>query len=86
MYWWLKEFCSFIIIVYFPLCSELYAADADDKHIVPVIFEHVDYQQSQKAMGVKYVVGGLQPISFIPTIDDYSASLDRLVYGLKTLG
>ena len=63
--------------------SELYVADADSKPIIPVIYEPVDYQQSQKAMGVKYVVGGLVAVSFITGQDDYSLSLNKLVAALK---
>ncbi len=63
--------------------SELYVADANSKPIIPVVYEPVDYQQSQKAMGVKYVVGGLVAVSFIAGQDDYSRSLNRLVAALK---
>lgn len=66
--------------------SELYVADADDKSIVPMIYEPVDYQQSQKAMGVKYVIGGAEAVSCVEGVDDYETSLDKLATIVKQLG
>ena len=66
--------------------SELYAAaDSDDKHIVPVIYESINYQLDN-AMGVKYIISGLEQMHFIPNMDDYSFSLDKLVCSLGQYG
>lgn len=66
--------------------SELYAADADQKHIFPVFIEDVDFQQSQKSMGVKYVIGGLEWLYFRPGFDNYDTSLTKLTKGMKAQG
>lgn len=64
-------------------CSELYPAEESDKTIIPVVYESIDYQLSDKAMGVKYILGGLEHMHFIPNLDDYEFSLDKLVDALK---
>ena len=66
--------------------SELYAADADQKHIFPVFIEDVDFQRSQKSMGVKYVIGGLEWLYFRSGFDNYDTSLTKLTKGLKAQG
>ncbi len=73
------------IITYYNYSSELYAADSDDKHIVPVIYESINYQLDN-AMGVKYIISGLEQMHFIPNMDDYSFSLDKLVCTLGQYG
>ena len=66
--------------------SELYSADSDQKSIFPVIFEDVDFEQSQKSMGVKYVIGGINWSFFRPEVDDYVSSLSKLMQGMSELG
>ena len=75
----------FVFICLLCCHSELYVADADGKRIVPLVFETVDYQQSQKAMGVKYVIGGLETYSFLSDVNDYSVSISRLASALKQI-
>lgn len=51
--------------------------------IIPVVYESINYQLSDKAMGVKYILGGLEHMHFVPNIDDYEFSLNKLMDTLK---
>ena len=66
--------------------SELYTADGDQKLIFPVIFEDVDFSATQKSMGVKYVISGINWTMFRVGVDDYNMSLSRLIQGMKEQG
>ena len=66
--------------------SELYTADGDRKLIFPVIYEDVDFGASDTGMGVKYVISGINWSMFRPRIDDYVASLYKLIEGLREKG
>jgi hypothetical protein len=66
--------------------SELYTAEGDQKGIFPVIFEDVNFEESEKSMGVKYVIGGINWLFFRPSIDDYVTSLASLINGLNKQG
>ena len=66
--------------------NELYVADSDRKSIFPIIFEDVNFEQSEKAMGVKYVINGINWSFFRPEVDDYASSLSKLVQGMKEDG
>ena len=66
--------------------GELYTADADQRLIFPVIFENVDFGSSEKARGVKYVIGGINWTMFRPGVDDYHTSLGKLIQGMNEQG
>ena len=66
--------------------SELYTADSDQKSIFPVIFEDVNFEQSEKSMGVKYVISGINWSFFRPEVDNYACSLSKLMQGMAELG
>ena len=67
--------------------SELYTADGDGKLIFPVIYEDdVDYGASDRGMGVKYVINGINWSMFRPQRDDYIAFLTKLIQGLREKG
>lgn len=68
------------------MCSELYTADGDQKAIFPVIYENVRFEDNEKSMGVKYVIGGINWLFFRPNVDDYPSSLLNLIGGLKKQG
>ena len=71
-------------ILYYP--SELYGANTAKKSIFPVVFEDIELEQSEKGLGVKYVIGGINWTYFRPGTDDYFASLLKLMQGLKEKG
>ena len=63
--------------------SELYTAVSDQKLTFPVIFEKVDgFGASDTGMGIS----GVNWSMFRPRIDDYGASLYKLIEGLKEKG
>ena len=66
--------------------SELYTAVSDRKLIFPVIFEDVDFGASDTGMGVKYVISGINWSMFRSRIDDYGASLYKLIDRLTEKG
>uniref|UniRef100_A0A1X7UYJ4 TIR domain-containing protein n=1 Tax=Amphimedon queenslandica TaxID=400682 RepID=A0A1X7UYJ4_AMPQE len=66
--------------------SELYTAEGDSKALFPVIYEDVRFEDSEKSMGVKYVIGGINWLFFRPNVDDYATSLLNLIQGLKKQG
>lgn len=66
--------------------SELYTADGDQKLIFPVIFEDVDFGATDKAKGVKYVISGINWTMFRPNVDNYQASLGKLIQGMREKG
>ena len=66
--------------------NELYVADSDEKCIFPVIFEDVNFEQSDKSRGVKYVINGINWSFFRPEVDDYESSLSKLVQGMTEEG
>ena len=61
-------------------------ADSDHKCIFPVIFEDVNFKQSKKSMGVKYVIDGINWCFFRPEVDDYASSLSKLTQGMMEEG
>ena len=66
--------------------SELYAAEGEQKVIFPIIYEDINFEQSEKAMGVKYAIGGINWTFFRQGSDDYAASLLKLTQGLREKG
>ena len=66
--------------------SELYTANGDQKHIFPVVVENVDFSSTERARGVKYVVSGINWTMFRSGYDDYHASLEKLVHGMREQG
>ena len=66
--------------------SELHLADSNCKPIFPVIFEDVNFEQSEKSLGVKYRICGLRWSFFRAEVDNYVSSLRRLMQGLTRQG
>ena len=66
--------------------NEMYQANGDQKAIFPVFLQDVDFGVTETARGVKYVISGINWTMFRPNIDDYNASLTKLVDGLKGSG
>ena len=66
--------------------NELYAADADQKLIFPIMFEDVDFSVNDTAKGVKFVVSGINWTMCRPGVDDYASSLEKLVKGMREKG
>ena len=66
--------------------NELYSADADQKLIFPIMFEDVDFSVNDTAKGVKFVVSGINWTMCRPGVDDYAASLEKLVIGMREKG
>ena len=65
--------------------NELYTASSDQKDIFPVILENIDFNASERARGVKYVIGSINWTLF-GTGYDYGTALERLVQGMKRSG
>lgn len=66
--------------------NEMYQANSDGKSIFPVFFQDVDFSITDTARGVKYVISGINWTMFRPNVDDYNASLAKLIDGLKGNG
>ena len=68
--------------------KELHMAHSSGKKIFPVIRETVDYTQSEKALGVKFIIQGINWVYFRPDVANYkySQSLAHLVDGLIASG
>ena len=65
--------------------NELYAASSDQKDIFPVILEQIDFNASERARGVKYVISSINWTLFGSGYD-YGTSLEHLVQGMKRSG
>ncbi len=65
--------------------NELYTADGDKKLIFPIIFEDVDFNSSDTAMGVKFVISSINWAWLRPE-DDYHTNLYKFMEGLRTKG
>ena len=65
--------------------NELYAASSDQKDIFPILMENVDFNSSERARGVKYVIGSLNWTLF-GTGYDYGTAVERLVQGMRRSG
>ena len=65
--------------------NEMYVANTDGKAIFPVFLQDVDFNITETARGVKYVIAGINWIKFKPD-GDYKASLIKLIDGLKEKG
>ena len=68
------------------ISSELHLASSNCKPIFPVIFEDVNFEMSEKSLGVKYMISGLRWYFFRPEVDNYASSLGRLMQGLTGQG
>lgn len=66
--------------------NELYTASSDQKHIFPIILENIDFNSSERARGVKYVIRAINWTMFRHGYDDYQMSVDRLVKGMRECG
>ena len=66
--------------------NEMYQANSDQKAIFPVFLQDVDFGITETSRGVKYVISGINWTMFRPNIDDYNASLTKLIGGLKGNG
>ena len=66
--------------------NEMYQANSDRKSIFPVFFQDVDFGITETSRGVKYVISGINWTMFRPNLDDYNASLTKLIDGLKGNG
>jgi len=51
-----------------------------------VFLQDVDFGITETARGVKYVISGINWTMFRPNLDDYNASLTKLIDGLKRNG
>lgn len=60
-------------------------ANTDEKPIFPLFLQDVDFNVTETARGVKYVIAGINWIMFKPS-NDYKASLTKLITGLKDKG
>ena len=66
--------------------SELYTANSDGKLIFPLMYADINFSETERSRGVKYVVGGSNWTMFRPGKDDYQTSFDKLVRGLQDQG
>ena len=66
--------------------KELHAADGDRKHIFPLIFEDVDLNRDSTAQGIKFIISGINWTMCRPGLDDYNASISRLMLALREKG
>lgn len=60
-------------------------ADGDKKHIFPIMLEDVDFNSSDTAMGVKFVISSINWTWMRPQ-DSYLDGLHRFMEGLKAKG
>ena len=63
----------------------MYVANTDGKPIFPVFLQDVNFNITETARGVKYVIAGINWIMFKPD-NDYKTSLTKLIDGLKGKG
>ena len=54
--------------------------------IFPVMFEDVDFNASEQARGVKFVISGLNWTMCRPRVDDYNSAVSRLMRGVREKG
>lgn len=66
--------------------GELYTADSDKKLFFPIFLEQVDLSASELSRGVKYIIAGINWTFFRPGVDDYNASLMKLMQGMREKG
>ena len=68
--------------------KELNMAHSSKKAIFPIIREEVDFTQSEKASGVKFIIQDINWVSFRPDVAKYkySQSFAQLVDGVIASG
>ena len=66
--------------------NELYTADGDKKLIFPIVFEDVEFSDTETGRGVKFVISSINWTMCRPGVDDYSSSIQKLVQGMKEKG
>lgn len=65
---------------------QLYTADSDKKLIFPIMFEDVNFEASESGQGVKFVTSAVNWTMCRIGIDDYEASMVKLITAMKAKG
>ena len=66
--------------------NELYTADGDKKLIFPIIYQDVDFNASDTAMGVKFVISSINWTWCRPDQDDYDTNIYKFMAGMRAKG
>lgn len=66
--------------------TQLYTADSDKKLIFPIMLEDIIFEASESGQGVKFVISAVNWTLCRIGIDDYEASMVKLITAMKAKG
>lgn len=66
--------------------TQLYTANGDRKLIFPIMLEDVNFEASESSQGVKFVTSAINWTMCRLGIDDYEASMVKLITAMKAKG